>query len=320
MDILRIIGNTGIIPVIKITEIDTALPLARALCDGGLQTAEITFRTECAKEAISAITKAYPEMLVGAGTVLTVEQARDAVEAGAKFIVSPGLNPAVVKYCIDNNITVIPGCATPSDIEKALELGLDTVKFFPAEAMGGLPVIKAMSAAYKVKFMPTGGINQNNLLAYLNNERVLAVGGSFMVSSDLIKNKDFEGVKTLTKDAVNTMLGFKLAHIGINAENKEQAEKCAMFISELFSFSVNEIPISYFVGPFEIMKEKGAGRNGHIAVGTNSVDRACHFLEKKGFECDLNTAMFTEDGRKRFIYLKDEILGFAVHLTLNKQI
>ncbi|PKM62678.1 MAG: 2-dehydro-3-deoxyphosphogluconate aldolase [Firmicutes bacterium HGW-Firmicutes-21] len=318
MNILSEIGNIGIIPVIKITDINTALPLAKALCDGGLPAAEITFRTDCAKEAISLITTAFPKMLVGAGTVLTVGQAEDAVMSGARFIVSPGLNPSVVAYCIKNGVPVIPGCATPTDIEKALELGLDTVKFFPAEAAGGLPMIKALSAPYKVKFMPTGGINEKNINAYLQNDRVLACGGSFMVSDELIKNKDFAGITALTKKAVSLMLGFTLAHIGINSENGEQARKAALLLSTIFDYPVTEIPISYFAGPFEIMKHIGNGKNGHIAVGANSVDRAYHYLKNNGIEFDESSILRHDNGKMRFVYLADEILGFAIHLTENK--
>lgn len=318
LNTLETIGKIGIIPVIKITDLETALPLAKALCDGGLPAAEITFRTDCAAEAISMITKEFPNMLVGAGTVLTVSQVEQAVKAGAKFIVSPGLNPTVVSYCVSHNIPVVPGCATPSDIEKALELGLDTVKFFPAEAAGGLPMIKAMSAPYKVKFMPTGGINEKNILPYLLNDKVLACGGSFMVNDELLKNRDYAGITALTKKAVNIMLGFTLAHIGINSENEEQAKKAALLLSELFNFDISELPVSYFAGPFEVMKSMGAGRNGHIAVGTNSVERAYFYLKNKGIAFDESTILYDNNGKMKFIYLKDEILGFAIHLTLNK--
>lgn len=318
MNIFTQIGNVGIIPVIKISDIEDALPLAKALCDGGLPAAEITFRTDCAREAIERITAAYPEMLVGAGTVLTVKQAEEAVKSGAKFIVSPGLNPNVVRYCTEKNIPIIPGCATPSDIEKALELGLDTVKFFPAEAAGGLPMIKALSAPYKVKFMPTGGINEKNILSYLQNERVLACGGSFMVSDELIKNKNFSEITALTKKAVSLMLGFNLVHIGINSANEEQAKKATDLFAALFNFPITEMSVSYFAGPLEIMKLMGNGKNGHIAIGTNSVDRAYSYLKNNGFVFDESTVKFDEKGKMKFVYLKDEILGFAVHLTVNK--
>ena len=171
MNVLKELSLIGIVPVIKIDRVEDALPLAKALIDGGLPCAEITFRTAAAKDAIAAISKEYPEMIVGAGTVLTKEQVDDAIEAGSKFIVSPGFNPEIVKYCQEKGCPIVPGINNPSGIEAALELGLTTVKFFPAEAAGGLKMLKAMAAPYgQLTFMPTGGINENNLLDYLKRE------------------------------------------------------------------------------------------------------------------------------------------------------
>ena len=185
--ILEEFGKFGLIPVVKIDRAEDAVPLAKALCDGGLPVAEVTFRTAAAADAIAAMTKAFPEMLVGAGTVLTTAQVDAAVAAGAKFIVSPGLNPKVVSYCVEREIPVTPGVSSPSEIEQALELGLEVVKFFPAEASGGLAKIKAMAAPYGgIRFMPTGGINADNLNSYLAYDRVLACGGSWMVH-DLLR-------------------------------------------------------------------------------------------------------------------------------------
>ena len=166
MDVLTQFQKLGIIPVVKIDDAKDAVPLAKALCEGGLPVAEVTFRTDAAEEAIRRMCEACPEMLVGAGTVLTPEQADLAVAAGAKFIVSPGLNPRVVKHCQEKGVPITPGTSSPTDIEQALELGLEVVKFFPAEASGGIAKIKAMAAPYtKVKFMPTGGINAKNLMS-----------------------------------------------------------------------------------------------------------------------------------------------------------
>lgn len=201
--ILEEISLMGIVPVVKIDDAKDAAPLAKALCDGGLPCAEVTFRTAAAKEAISIMTKEFPDMLIGAGTVLTTKQVDEAIEAGAKFIVSPGLNPEVVKYCVDKEIPITPGCANPSDIETALSFGLEVVKFFPAEAAGGLPMIKAMSAPYTgVKFMPTGGINAKNINDYLSFSKIIACGGSWMVSGDLVKAGKFDEIKALTEEAV----------------------------------------------------------------------------------------------------------------------
>ena len=197
------ISKLGVLPVIKIDDVKNAVPLCRALISGGLPAAEITFRTECAADAIKLVTDEFPDMLTGAGTVLTVEQVDRAVAAGAKFIVSPGLNPTVVKHCQSIGVPVIPGVMTPGEIEKGLELGLKVLKFFPAEAAGGLKMIKALSAPYGgVKFMPTGGISEKNLADYLANPKVLACGGSFMVKSDLINEGRFDEIERMTREAV----------------------------------------------------------------------------------------------------------------------
>lgn len=193
----------GIVPVVVLDDVKDAEPLAKALVEGGLPCAEVTFRTDAAEESIRIMSEKYPEMLVGAGTVLTTEQVDRAVAAGAKFIVSPGLNPRIVKYCVEKNIPICPGCTNPSDIEQALENGLKVVKFFPAEPAGGLPMIKAMAAPYVgVKFMPTGGIKPGNVRSYLEYDRIIACGGSWMVPGDLVNSGDFDKIRELTKEAV----------------------------------------------------------------------------------------------------------------------
>ena len=203
-DILKKIAEVGILPVVVLEDASDAKDLAKALIDGGLPCAEVTFRTDAAEESIKIMTKEYPEMLVGAGTVLSVEQVKRAIAAGAKFIVSPGFDEEVVKYCLDNNIPVTPGTCTPSDVQKCYKLGLDVVKFFPSEPSGGIKMIKAIAAPYTMmKFIPTGGINLDNMSDYLKSNIILAIGGSWMVKNDLIKNKEFDKIKAMTKDAVN---------------------------------------------------------------------------------------------------------------------
>lgn len=200
--VLSQIEKIGIVPVVVIEDAKDALPLGKALMEGGLPCAEVTFRTAAAEEAIRIMANEFPDMLVGAGTVLTVEQVDKAVAAGAKFIVSPGTNPNVVAHCLDIGIPVAPGTCTPSDVERALGFGLDVVKFFPAEPAGGLKFIKAIAAPYVgMKFMPTGGINENNVKDYLAYDRILACGGSWMVKGDLIKAGDFDKIKELTAQA-----------------------------------------------------------------------------------------------------------------------
>ena len=198
------IEKTGVIPVVVINDVEDAEPLAQALCEGGLPCAEVTFRTAAAEESIRKMTDIYPDMLIGAGTVLTTEQVDRAVAAGAKFIVSPGFDPEVVDYCILKQIPVFPGCITPSEVAQAGKRGLKVVKFFPAVQFGGVSTIQALTAPYVgLKFMPTGGVNAKNLADYLQCKSIIACGGSWMVKSDLIKAGEFEKIKDMTKEAVS---------------------------------------------------------------------------------------------------------------------
>ena len=202
-EVLKKIQEIGIVPVVVLDDAKDAAPLAKALIDGGLPCAEVTFRTEAAEECIRIMSEQFPEMLVGAGTVLTTEQVDRAVAAGAKFIVSPGLNPRIVKYCVEKGILIKPGCANPSDVELAIENGLEVVKFFPAEQAGGLPMIKAMAAPYtNMMFMPTGGISPSNVRDYLGFKKIIACGGSWMVKGDLVKAGDYAKITELSKEAV----------------------------------------------------------------------------------------------------------------------
>ncbi len=200
--LIKEISSAGVVPVVKIDNAGDAVNLAAALRNGGMNCAEITFRTDAAEEAIRLIAGKYPDMLIAAGTVLTPKQADKAMAAGAKFIVSPGLNPTVVKHCIDKGYPVIPGICTPSEIEQAMSLGLSYLKFFPAEAAGGVKMIKALAAPYTgIRFMPTGGINVSNLTDYLSCKAVFACGGSWMVPSDKIADGKFDEIEKLTAEA-----------------------------------------------------------------------------------------------------------------------
>lgn len=197
------IQSMGVVPVVVLEDAKDAAPLAKALCEGGLPCAEVTFRTEAAEESIRIMTAQYPKMLIGAGTVVSTEQVERAVKAGAKFIVSPGFDGEVVDYCIEKNIPVFPGCVTPSEIMQAVKRNLKIVKFFPAEQYGGVDAIKALAAPYAgIKFMPTGGINTKNLETYLSDDKIVACGGSWMVKGELINAGEFEKIKSLVKEAV----------------------------------------------------------------------------------------------------------------------
>jgi 2-dehydro-3-deoxyphosphogluconate aldolase / (4S)-4-hydroxy-2-oxoglutarate aldolase len=315
-DILKKIGDFGIVPVVKIDNAADAIPLGKALIDGGLPLAEITFRTDAAAEAIKKIATEFPEMLVGAGTVLNVDQAKSAVAAGAKFIVSPGFNPAVVEYCVKNGIPITPGCSNPTDIEMALGFGLDVIKFFPAEAFGGLSTLKAMSAPYgMIKFIPTGGIDAKNIVEYLSFNKILACGGSWMVKDEMIKKGSFDEITRLTREAVNLTLGFDLGHIGINMPDADSSLSVTSKFSKTFNFALKEGNSSNFAGTgIEVNKSIGLGKNGHIAIKTNSIPRAIAYLERNGVKVDMSTAKGPAGGPMVAVYLKEEIGGFAVHL------
>ena len=202
MDIAEKFQKLGVVPVVVLEDTKDAVPLAKALVEGGLPCAEVTFRTEAAEESIRLMTEQFPEMLVGAGTVLTREQVDTAVAAGAKFIVSPGFDPEIVDYCLEKEIPIFPGCVTPSEVAQAIKRGLKVVKFFPAEPAGGVAMIKAMAAPYnQLRFMPTGGIGTQNLKDYLGFDKIICCGGSWMVKADLIQNGEFEKICNLTKEA-----------------------------------------------------------------------------------------------------------------------
>lgn len=316
-EILTELSRIGIVPVIALDEAKDASPLAEALCSGGLPCAEVTFRTAAAEEAIRIMTREFPDMLVGAGTVLTMEQADRAAAAGARFIVSPGFNPAVVEHCISMGLPVIPGCSNPSDIERALALDLKVVKFFPAEASGGLAMIRSLAAPYgDVKFMPTGGIQIQNLTSYLAFDRVAACGGSWMVKQDLIRNGQFETIRQLSEEAVSAVLGFEVRHVGINAADPQEADQIASAFDSTFGFRKKTGNSSVFAGTgVEVMKSPYLGLHGHIAVQTDSIDRAVWHLERRGVEFDHSTAKYNAAGKMAAIYLKQEFGGFAVHLV-----
>ena len=202
-EMLKKIEGFGVVPVVVLNDAKDAAPLAKALCEGGLPCAEVTFRTEAAEESIRIMATEFPEMVIGAGTVLTIDQVDRAVAAGAKFIVSPGFDPEIVDYCISKDIAIVPGCITPSDVTQAVKRGLEVVKFFPAEQFGGVATIKALAAPFtSVRFMPTGGISAKNLADYLGFKKIIACGGSWMVKGDLVVAGEFDKIKEMTAEAV----------------------------------------------------------------------------------------------------------------------
>ncbi|MDR0313804.1 MAG: bifunctional 4-hydroxy-2-oxoglutarate aldolase/2-dehydro-3-deoxy-phosphogluconate aldolase [Treponema sp.] len=318
--VLEDLRKIGIIPVIKIDDVEKAVPLAKALIAGGIPCAEITFRTAQGEEAIRRIKQKVPEILLGAGTVLTEEQVDKAVKAGAAFIVSPGFNPKILAHCIEKGIPITPGCSSPTDIEQALSLGLEAVKFFPAEQAGGLQFIKAVAAPYSsMMFIPTGGISSQNIAKYTAYEKILACGGSWMVNPELINAGDFERITALCKEAVLSMLNLSVVHIGINASAEDEALKAAKTFETIFGFAVKSGNSSIFASDgIEIMKTPGLGKNGHIAVGTTSVYKAAAYLDRQGIALNKDSLKTDAKGEWSAVYLKEEILGFAIHLVQKK--
>ena len=309
----------GIVPVVALEDAADALPLGAALKKGGVSAIEVTFRTAAAADAIRLLTREMPELLVGAGTVLTKAQADAAIEAGAKFIVSPGFQPELVSYVLSKGVPMCPGTAPPGEMEQAMALGLSAVKFFPAEQNGGAPMLKALSAPYRdLLFMPTGGVKLENLRTYLALDQVFACGGTWLATKDDIKAKAFDKITARTREAVKTMLNFRIKHVGINSKDEAEAKKTATLLCSIFDFDYNDTELSVFTGSaVEVMKFMGRGSLGHVAIGADNVDRAEYYLRQRGFSFDESTRRVDASGRTTFLYLKDEIGGFAFHLTKN---
>ncbi len=314
-EVLKKLGDIGVVPVVKIEKASDAAALGRALIAGDLPVAEITFRTAAAEEAIRILSREVPELLVGAGTVLTTEQVNRAVAAGARFIVAPGFNPKVVDFCIAKGVPVAPGISSPSEIEMGLERKLPVLKFFPAGASGGLEFLKAIAAPFSgVQFMPTGGVEPGNLKEYLSFSRVHAVGGTWIAKEAMISAGKFDEISRLAREAVVLALGFELAHVGVNESSADHAMASAKTFEKLFSFAVKDGNSSTFAGAgFEFMKSPYLGTHGHIAISTLSIPRAIAWLARKGVGIKADTAK-EKDGKTVAVYLDAEVSGFAVHL------
>lgn len=317
-DTLRHISEVGILPIITIEETLDAIPIAQALYDGGIPMVVITFRNDNGPECIELITKAIPDMLVGAGTVLSTAQVDQAIAAGAKFFTSPAINPTVVNYCKQKNIPIFPGAATPNNIEEALTLGLEHIEYFPAEANGGVEGLRAVSAPYpKVNFIALGGVNNDNMVHYLNDPKIFAVAGDWFIKEDWIRFKDYEMIEQSAQEAVKIMLDFEIDHIGLNFPKEESALYAAEEFGELFGYDVKKTAedTGFFAGSyFETMKPGYMGTVGHIAINTNSVERAKAYLERKGLGFIDEKTECMDDGSLRLVVLDKEIGGFAIQL------
>lgn len=319
MKVFEIIENTGVLPVINITDINTAIPLTKALIEGGIPVIEVTLRNERSLEAIRIIRNEYSQMGILAGTILSVEQARQAIKAGADGLVMPGVDYEIIDYAMENGIPIVPGCVTAADIQKGVKKGLKVFKFFPAELSGGVAVLKLLSGPFKgVKFLPTGGINYDNLGTYLKNDFIIACGGSYMADSKTIKDGAFDKIRDNCKRAVDISLGFKLAHIGINSDTDTEAYRQADTLAGAFGFDVRKCSNSTFAGTaVECMHNRRFGEKGHIGFSTNSMTRAMAYLAAKGIEFDESSIKRDAGGNITCIYFKEQIAGFALHIVKN---
>lgn len=317
VDALSAIGRCGLLPVAIINNSANATDTARAILAGGISAIEVTLRTDSAIESISRISKEVPDIMVGAGTVLSVDNCIKAVEAGAKFIVAPGFNKDLVEWCIENNVPVVPGVTSPTEIEKALSCGLKVLKFFPANVYGGSKGCAALYGPYKsagIKFIPTGGVNNENLSEYIGKPYIHAVGGSWMCKAADIDAGNFEEIRAQTAAAVKAALGFEFAHLGIYFDEENEAQLSASILKRTFGFAEKQGRSSVFSSDkLELCKSRGLGRNGHVAVKTNSITLALEYLKRQGFSANAESAKYRGEVLTS-IYLDLEIGGFSVHL------
>ena len=275
--IMEELSRIGIVPVIKINDAGKAADLAQALKRGGIPCAEVTFRTAEAAKAIKNITDTVEDVIVGAGTVTTVEQVDLALESGAKFIVAPGFNEKIVKYCMEKGVPVFPGVQTPSEIERAMELGLKTLKFFPAEQSGGIAMIKALSGPYGgIRFMPTGGITEANINDYLALDCIAACGGSFMAEPSLVDSGKYDEIERISRKTVDKMLGL----------------------------TVKEMELK-------------PGEAGRMVIATNHVGRAIYHLERRGIQFNYDTLKTDEKGKAAAISIRSGADGTSIQLLKN---
>lgn len=313
--VLNKIQKIGIVPTVVLDDARNALSLADALCKGGIPCAAINFCNETTGEAIGEIIKKFPQMIIGSGAVLNVRQAGLAIDAGAHFIASPIFDPAVIQYCKDRNIPVIPRVSSSTHMEAALSLGLETVSILPDSLTDGIHRIQTMSRLYpSIKFMPEGSICGKDTASYLELDHMFACADSQIAKREWIQGGEFSRIERLAKESVRDMMGFEVSHIGINCGSDEEAEKTAGVFETMFGFPKDTGPSSVYAGTFlECMKPPHLGTNGHIAIEANSIIRAKNYFEAIGYEFNESSAKFN-DGNMIVIYFKEEIGGFAVHI------
>ena len=317
-NILKKIKQIGLIPVVVIEDAGKAIDVAEALLMGGLGIMEITMRTNKGLESIRRVKKAYPKMLVGAGTVLSIEKAEESVNAGAEFIVSPGFNDSLVEWCLKKKVAVTPGCVTPTEIGHALQYGLTVLKFFPANIYGGIHALKALWGPFNmVSFIPTGGINAANLADYADKPFVHAVGGGWLCEKEDINKNRYEKIIGNVQEAIGIMNGFELAHQGLSAENENEEESFNIVqqLEKALGFEFRSGTSSNPAGnSVDVTKSSGTEKRSHITVRTNNIERACFYLENRGFKVDQETTSKDISGHSATVCLWDQTGSLGVHL------
>lgn len=308
--LMQRMGEIGLVPVIRLDSPRKGVGLGRALVKGGIPVAEVTFRTSAAEEAIRIMTAEVPDLLVGAGTVLTREQAAVAIAAGAKFVVSPSYVDEVVDYCLERGVPVLPGVVNPDGVAKGIARGLEVLKFFPAGAAGGTAMLDAFAGPFgAVKFVPTGGIDAGNLANYARRANVLAIGGSWMVRPEMVEAENWPEIERQCREAVAALHGFSFAHIGINAADESGCRAMVGLLERLFNFPTRETSSSIFSGDrIEITRNPGPGEKGHIAIRCNQMERAVTYLAGAGIGVRPGPSA-------KAVYLDMELGGFVFHLV-----
>ncbi|MGN0768771.1 MAG: bifunctional 4-hydroxy-2-oxoglutarate aldolase/2-dehydro-3-deoxy-phosphogluconate aldolase [Christensenellales bacterium] len=310
-DIIRKLDLCGIIPLIKIEDVKNALPLAGALLGADLTVAEITFRSACASDVIRLLTSRFPDLIVGAGTVINLKQVQEAYNAGAKYVVTPAFNPAVVDRCIELGIPVFPGCSTASDIDQAYSRGLRVVKFFPSELLGGVEMMKALSGPYPfMKFIPTGGINLSNLSSYLSFGKVLCCAGTFIASEENLAEGLFAEITRTAHAAVDEVLGLKLDHVALNLDPGD-AEDALKGFARFAGKNYN--PAETTVFGVEAVKNSDRNAVGHVVYSSPNLERCVYYLRNRGF-CVDETCSVKEKGRLSEIFLLAKFGGFEIKI------
>lgn len=306
-DALKKLGEIGLLPTVDVADAAKAVETAKALNEGGIGACVATVETA------AAIRAALPECVLGA-CVATAENVDAAVSAGVDFVVSAGLNPALVEYCVGKNVAIVPGATTASEIELGVSLGLTVFNFFPAPVAGGLTAIKALAEAFPtVRFVPTGAVDWAEIDAYSRCGAILAIGGRFVAPCSAVAAGDWDGIAANAKRAVELLLGLEMGHVGINCQSSEEAGSTADWFFKTFGLATRETPISFFAGAaVETMKSPSFGANGHIGIAANSPERAAYHLQLRGVE--FRAFKCAPDGTLIAAYLTEEIGGFAVHL------